>query len=433
MTENNEDNLFSIESEKAVLSIILNYPQKIYEVTTLKPEAFSNLPNKALFNCMQELAETGVVPEPTMLEEHLKDTGRLDSVGGSEYLKYLSSISHPEDNFKRFEAIIVDSYKARGILGMVAKVPSMLQHSNNVGSVIEFVRESLEKLVMSSGGEMTNFVKAVLPDVWENIKVRLSNPGVRGFHTGFKDIDNHTGGINPGELWIIASRTSHGKTSWICNSIVRSTQANGTIPLVFSKEMNTQSFMERLLSIDTGVPLSAIRQGLLNQTSIDLLSQGVQDIAELPIILDANFGADLYYITNTIRKFVRSNGVNVVYIDYVQLIAERNSQSVHELGEISRTLKILCNELDIGIYLISQINRNVEYRDDKRPSLSDLRQSGNLEEDADLVAMLYREEMYNETNDNRGVMEFIIRKNRNGPMGTIMLKFDKETTRITGM
>lgn len=433
MTENNSDNLFSTESEQAVLSLLLDYPQKIYEVINLRPEVFSSLPHRALFSCMQELSEQGLLPEVVLLEEHLKDTGTLESIGGSEYLKFLASMDHPEDNFKRFESIVVDNYKARSILGMVAKIPSMLQHSNNVSSVMEFVRSGLEKLTTSGGRELTTLVKNVIPDVWENIKVRLSNPGVRGFHTGFPDIDNHTGGINPGELWIIASRTSHGKTSWICNSILRSTQINGTIPLVFSKEMNTQSFMERLISIETGVPLSAIRQGLLNQTSIDLLSKGISEIGKLPIVLDANFSADLHYITNTIRKFVRSNKVNVVYIDYVQLIAKRSSQSVHELGEISRTLKILCNELDIGIYLISQINRNVEYRDDKRPSLSDLRQSGNLEEDADLVAMLYREEMYNETSSNKGDMEFIIRKNRNGPMGTIMLKFDKETTRITGM
>lgn len=215
----------------------------------------------------------------------------------------------------------------------------------------------------------------------------------------------------------------------MCNSSL-STAKEGNPNLIFSYEMPKNTLIDRFLSLETKIGISDIRLGLINQKQIDELSEATKIIDGLPIYIDTNFAGNIGYLSSTIRRYKRLHDIKVVYLDYIQLMAERSTNATNELGQISRELKLLANNLGIGIVIFSQLNRLLEVRPDKRPILSDLRQSGNLEEDADVAAFLYRDEYYNKESRDVGVLEFIIRKNRNGAVGTIPLMFDPTTTTI---
>lgn len=425
-----DSNLYSPESERAVLSILLNNPDKIYEVDSLRPEMFSANYFRVIYTTIKKLSMEGNFIQPLLVEEYLRTNGQLEEAGGKETLNYIVSAEISKNNYPIFEKNVIDSYMARTLTQISARIPSMIESASNVEGVMNQLRTSLDDILQASGGAETEILEKLLPEAWESLMSRVKNPGLKGYTTGFTDIDTMTGGITPGELWILASRPSHGKTSWICNSLLRATTGQGLTPLIFSKEMDAQSLIERLVAIDSGINLHGIRTGLIDDSEVELMATSFKKLEKFPIYIDSKFSAGLDYILSTIRKYNRIHKTNLIYIDYVQLVAERTQNAVHELGQISRSLKLLANELGIGVYLLSQLNRSCELRDDKRPMLADLRQSGNLEEDADVVAMLYRDEMYYKDSKYKGLTEFLIRKQRNGPIGSLMLSFDPNTTKM---
>jgi replicative DNA helicase len=216
----------------------------------------------------------------------------------------------------------------------------------------------------------------------------------------------------------------------LCNSILEDGKNNVPV-LFFEKEMNYQSLVERLVAIDSGVSIQNIRLGILDKKQVDKIGESMRKIREYPIFIDTTFNSDIHYLESTIYKYKATKNIGVVYLDYLQLMAERDDNQTHELGRISRACKLLANDQGICIIGASQLNRGVEMRDNKRPMMSDLRQSGNLEEDADFVVALYRDEYYDKETKYKNLMEFIILKARNGPVGTITLKFDPESNIIT--
>jgi replicative DNA helicase len=215
----------------------------------------------------------------------------------------------------------------------------------------------------------------------------------------------------------------------MCNAALGSAKI-GNPCLVFSYEMTKQQLIERLLAIETGLSILDIHLGLVDNKGVEKIRATVDLIKNLPLYIDA-FPGDINYIVSTIKRYHKTHGIKIVYIDYIQLMAERGDDQTAELGRISRKLKLLAKELGIAIIVFSQLNREVEKSDDKRPLASHLRQSGNLEEDADKVVMLYRDVVYNPQTKNPHEMEFIIRKNRQGPIGTIALIFYETSNRIT--
>lgn len=246
-------------------------------------------------------------------------------------------------------------------------------------------------------------------------------------------VDDYYGFTLDGDgLFLLGDMTVTHNTAIMCNCVLNNSRT-GAKSLIFEHEMDKQSIVERFLAIDCGMPIINIRMGNLDNSELERINKMFLSYKELPIFLDTNFGSDMEYVKSTIRKYHKLHNINLVYIDYLQLLVPRTANMTMDLGAVSRDMKILATQLDISIILLSQLNRAVETRDDHRPNLSDLRQSGNLEEDADIVAMLYRDEMYNEDSDKKGVMEFIIRKHRNGPLGMFPLNFKKDTNKVTDM
>lgn len=424
------ENFFSEDAGTAIFSIILNNPDYVYNLSDIKSEMFSSDRKKILFTALEELLGQDFIPEKTLLLEYLNSNNKLEAIGGQEYLAHLYEQEFNRKNFDEYKRFLVSAYKAKNLLSLSAEIPKLVSGKKvNVDSIISNLKNRLERLSTSTGRGGTFKLAELLPEAMQNIKYKTENPGLAGISTGFDIIDNITGGFKGGELWMIGGRPGMGKTSFACNSILKSAKKDGR-PLIFSLEMTDQVLIERLGALESGIESNRINLGLMNEEEMVNLEEAWKRLEPIPIYMDSDFLVTVEYIESIIRKFKAQADINTVWIDYIQLLAERTAESTHELGRISRAMKLLAKELNVTIVLLAQLNRNLENRDDKRPLLMDLRQSGNLEEDPDIVAFLYRDKMYNPDTRFTDRMEFIIRKHRNGPIGTINLRFEEATTKI---
>lgn len=423
-----QDKLFSTEHEIAVLSILLNNPE-LFTGADVRFFMMASVPHQLIYQEIETLNGKQLVPDCYMVASSLDASGNLSKVGGKEYVDYLVSQDYPSDNLKKYVSLLVAGYKGRVLLSSVSKVKADNLTLDNIDSTIRDLERTFDTLSETSGGGATVHIGDGLKKSFEEIVARTANPGVRGFSWGIKDIDTATGGKSPGDWWIIGGRPSQGKTAMICNSIIADGRTQTPI-LFFEKEMNYQSLVERLVAIESGVSLQKIRLGMLQKEEIKDIGESMRRIRQYPIYIDTTFTSDIYYMESVIRKYKAQKDVKVVYIDYLQLMSERDENQTAELGRISRACKLVANDLGICVIGVSQLNRSVESRENKRPIMSDLRQSGNLEEDADFVIGLYRDEYYNKDTRDKNLMEFIILKARNGPVGTITLKFHQESNRV---
>lgn len=420
--------LFNQDSEVAVLSILLTNPHLVYSEENVRPYMFSSSTNQLLYSAIEDLSQQNLVPEKTLLINYLTGKGKLKDAGGVEYINYLANQNFNPDNLKGFTDNIVNNYKVRTLISVTADTAKKI-NEDDVGAYISFLRHTLDNLDETSGGEQVSDMLTATKETWDEIVARVQNPGIRGISTGLHDLDVILGGFVPTNYLIIAGRPGSGKTASLVNlSLAVAKQGKGS--LIVSREMDKQSIVERMLAIDTGIQITDIRLGSLNQLQVNKISDSIKKLKSYPIYIDTNYISDINSVCATIRKYKRLHDIEVVFIDYAQLLAERSDNQTMELGRISRELKLLANDLKITVVLYSQLSRAVEQRDDKRPVLSDLRQSGNLEEDPDVVIFLYRDYYYNQNTKDKESMEWIIRKNRFGPIGTLFFKFELETNKV---
>jgi replicative DNA helicase len=273
-------------------------------------------------------------------------------------------------------------------------------------------------------------MQELAPIVLEGIISRNDAPGIPGISTGLRGLDRVTAGKMGGDFWLIAGRPGMGKTALMCNMLLSDAKQNKK-GIMFSLEMNKQLLVERMLSITTGIPLYPnIRMGDLNEVELGTIKESLNLFQTYPLYLDTNFIASLEYLETMIRKYKHLKDIDIVYVDYIQLLAERESDQTHAIGRISRKCKLLAEELDITVVAASQLNRTLEGRQNKRPILPDLRQSGNLEEDGDIIVGLYRDKKYNLKTPDPNLMEAIVLKQRNGPTKTVYLDFKEETNKV---
>lgn len=431
MTNNS---VFSVHAEESILSILINNPGIASEHSNLIPEMFSSIPSQFLFRTITDMVLDSLIPSVDLIKARLKTNGKIKTAGGDEYIDHIAKKNNDPTNFKEFEDIIINSYKTRKMLEISSTIPGMVgNNSNNVDNVISTVRNEIDDLTLTSSKNGVTKIADSLKFAYDVVQNRLENPGLSGLSTGFSNIDALTGGHSRGDVWVVAGRPSMGKTSYAFNSMLNTSVPveNSVKSLIFSLEMSKQTVMDRFLSIDSGVDLADLRLGSMKQEDVDNLGKTFHNLKDNNIYIDANFHTDPLYMMGIINRYHKTVGIDVVYIDYLQLLIERDEMATHEIGRVCRAMKKIAQDLNIAVCLISQLNRSVESRNDKRPLLSDLRQSGNIEEDADVVAFLYRDDVYYKDSHSKDVTEFIVRKNRNGPIGTVQLKFDKKTTKLT--
>lgn len=420
-------------SENKVLGVLLNEPSYMNDIERmLTDEMFSIEAHKIIYRKMTSLRDENLLPDFNLLKNYLESAGLLGAVGGEEYLNYLKDCPEEADytNLKKYVSIINKAFKSREVLKIGKYVKKLEDNYDVVELVVQDIKDRIDYIDTKGTSGFVSRLSNLLQPAWENIKEKIENPGIIGLPTGYKSIESITGGYRKGNMWIIGGRPSHGKTAFVLNSMYRGAK-KGVRTLLFSLEMNEQQIVERLVSIATGIDHIKIMLGNLSKGEADVVKRGFKELNELPIFISTDFELDAGSITKSIKEEVKENEIDTVWIDYVQLTTDRETEAVHTIGRISRTCKLLSKELNIFIGLVSQLNRKVEQRENKRPVKADLRQSGNLEEDADLIAFIYRDEIYNKDDEsNEGMLEFIVDKHRNGPIGTLMMQFYENTMRI---
>jgi replicative DNA helicase len=428
----------NLEAEKAILGAVLMNPDAINVVAdVVKAEHFFRVAHRRIFAHLSQLSVQGVTIDLIALNESLTRSGELEAVGGPAYISALLDGVPRSTHVEHYGRIVRERAELRDVINAATR---MLAKAYTAGDDARQVIEEAERAIfqIAEGTTRNGFrpVGELLPAVMERLELfQRTKRGVTGIPTGFTDLDDMTRGLQPGNLVLIAARPAMGKTSFAINIAehVAGPKVGKTVG-VFSLEMSSDELMMRQLASAARVDSHRLQSGFMNERDWSRLSAAMGAIAESQMHLDESPNLGVFELRARARRLKAEHSLDLLIIDYVQLMESQDAKADNrtlEIGAISRGLKILARELAIPILLLSQLSRAVESRSDKRPMLSDLRDSGALEQDADVVLFIYRDEVYYPNKgDNRGLAEVIIGKQRNGPIGTVKLSFIKEYTRF---
>ena len=418
------------EVDETFLGILLHNGDYIYNIIDkVTPQMLDGEPNQVIYRYMVRLAKNGIDISRVLLKNELLKDGVYTSVGGDGYIDYLMiKGNNVGDSLSAYVDEVVENYKRRELIRFAVRLQKLANQDST--STISRASKFLNQLSVTGGNtEDVVLLGDVIDTSLERIVERSKNPGIQGITTGFSKLDKHTTGYGPGEMWFIGARPSMGKTAFLLKSLL-STAKSGNPALLINREMYIGNLTERLLSMESGISHTRIRDGNLTQDELSLLTIVKNNLKQYPLYIDNNWTGTETYVLATIRKYYQLHGIKVVGIDYIQLLVERSEESTHELGRLSRNIKLTTGELGITAVVLSQLNRKLEERQDKRPQMYDLRQAGYLEEDGDYMIGMYRDEVYRANSPDAGKVEFIIRKARNASLGTITLGFAQETVNI---
>jgi len=428
----------NLEAEMAVLgSMLIEETAISYAMEILDGFSFYNDSHRRIFESMVKLySENKAVDIVTLIEE-LKKTGDLDKVGGPTYITNLTTVVPTAANVMHYAAIVKEKSILRNLISAATNIISESYESH--GEVAKIL-DKAERIIfdISSKKVESSFVplKEIIKDSIETIdQLYQKKAHVTGIPTGFSDFDSITAGLHPSDLIVFAGRPSMGKSALV-SSIAEHVGVAEKIPLViFSLEMSKEQFVQRMLCSHARVNAHNVRTGFLSQTDWPKLTNAAGKLSDAPIYIDDTAGLSVLELRAKARRLKSQRNIQLIIVDYLQLMqgmpGSENRQQ--EISEISRSLKALARELSVPVIAVSQLSRAVESRQDRRPQLSDLRESGAIEQDADLVGLLLREEYYNPTEENRGIAEVIIAKQRNGPVGSIKLVFIKDYVKFDNL
>lgn len=431
----------SVEAEQAVLGGLLLSNQswdRIGDVITTSD--FYRADHRVLWRTITQLVEESKPADVLTVTEALKQSGEITDVGGLAYLHQLASSTPSAANIRRYAEIV----RERAIMRKLAEVGTMIADSayspqgREARQLLDEAETKILEIGESGGRSSESFAKmsTVLAEVMSRLDELHRNPNaVTGKATGFVDLDEMTTGLQDGDLVIVAGRPSMGKTSFALN-VAEHVSLELKLPvLVFSMEMGGTQLATRLLGSVGKVDAQALRTGRLNPSDWDRLGLALGKLNEAPLLIDETAALNpLELRARARRKWREYGGLGLIVIDYIQLMqgsdSGQNENRATELSEISRGLKAMAKELQVPVVALSQLNRSLEQRPNKRPVMSDLRESGALEQDADMIFFIYRDEVYNEDSPDKGIAEIIIGKQRNGPIGTVKLTFLGKHTRF---
>lgn len=423
-----------IDAEKAFLGSIMLRPTGIHDVSDIVfVDSFYVEKHKIIYKSMQDLAAKHEPIDLVSLSTKLKEKGQLDEIGGRTYLTELVNIVPSASNLNHYAEVVARKAVLRDLI-VAADFLSELGFDEE--DEIESVLDKAEKRVFAvtqASRTKQKFVgiKEVLPESWESMtRLHESKDEMRGVPTGFRDLDNKLSGLMPSDLIILAARPSMGKTS-LALDIARQAAMNHNIPVgVFSLEMSSQQLVDRMLSAEAQVDSWKMRTGKgLTDQDFDAVRDAMGRLTKAPIYIDDQAGNSILRMRSTARRLKAEHGLGLIVVDYLQLMTtSKNYDSmVNQVTEISRSLKALARELNVPVLALSQLSRAVEARGGK-PRLSDLRDSGAIEQDADVVMFIHRDDKINPDSDKPGIAEILIEKHRNGPTGWAELFFDDAKT-----
>jgi len=422
------------------LSAILIDNQTLLEVVEiLQPEDFYKSAHQKIFSAVLNLFSNSEPVDLVTLTTQLRDDGHLEEVGGATYLAALVETVPLAVNAKHYSKIIHDKAALRRLIDKANQIAKRcFEDQGDVEGVVDFAETAIFEISENKIRPSFYALKDIIEKNIDVIEERQGNKAlVTGVTTGFTRLDSLTSGFQNSDLIILAGRPSMGKTALALN-IARNAAIDANVPVaLFSLEMSKEQLSMRMLCSEARVDSSKIRSGFFSKKDWVDLTDAAGVLSEAPIFIDDSPGLTVMEIRAKSRRLKMDKGIGLVIIDYLQLMKGRASAERRdlEISEISRALKALAKEADIPVIALSQLNRKLEERSDKRPLLSDLRESGALEQDADVVAFIYRDEVYNrdENNPNIGTAELLVRKQRNGPTGDVPLKFFHAHTRFENL
>ena len=437
----------NLEAEEAVLgSILLEQDSIISVMEFLVPDDFYRVAHQLIFAAMIELNQNSEAIDPITVSEKLRQKNQIDNVGGEAGIIELLDKVPTAANVEFYTQIVLEKSTRRKLIKTSTNiVKNAYQEDETIANVLDTAERDI--LSVSEGRNKAGFIpiRDVLHDAYESLEERSKNNGeVTGIATGYIGLDRMTSGLHADELIILAARPSVGKTAFVLN-IAKNVAVNlNETVAIFSLEMGAESLVERIICSHASINAGHLKTGKLTDEEYTQYFVATGVLAEAPIYIDDTPGIRVSEIRAKCRRLKQErNNLGLVVIDYVQLIEGNGKESrQQEVSEISRNLKKLAKELKVPVIALSQLSRGVEQRQDKRPIMSDIRESGSIEQDADIVAFLYRDDYYRQEPDENGhvpevepnsTIEVIIEKNRSGPRGTVELNFMKEFNKFTNL
>ena len=425
----------NIEAEEAVLGSILINQETIYEVSELLDiEDFYRKNHRTIFKAMLNLSTSKKAIDIITLTNYLTHISKLEEVGGIVFVTSLANKVPSTANLKHYINIVKEKSMLRNIINIAEHMESM-SYDNEQLDTPEVILDKTEQMISRLTKKMivtkVDNIQGQTLKAYMDIENIINNKDeLLGLETGLYDLDNFLQGLKNSDFMILAARPSMGKTAFALNIASHLSIKKDTPVVFFSLEMSSNQLIHRIFSSRGLIPLFDLKSGNLDDAHTQKLIKVSNKLSQTKLIINDEI-SNLMSLRSIARKLKRENDIKLIIIDYLQLLeGTRRENRNLEISEISRSLKILAKELDIPIIALSQLSRSVESRQVKKPMLSDLRESGSLEQDADIVMFLYREDYYNPETENKNITDVIIAKNRNGPTGTIPVYFHKEYVRF---
>ena len=419
-----------------MLSAILLDNEAIHEIAgELRPDDFYVPAHRRLFAAMSSLKDANQPVDLTTLSDYLKSRDLLDSIGGPVVLAEIADYEATAANIAHYSRIVRDKAIKRSVIHTATEIAGLgYDHTADAATLLDTAESRIFALSQEKASVTLSPLSVEMHKAVDHIDLLMSRSGeLTGVPTGFTALDKETGGLQPGDLFILAARPSMGKTALALNIARNAAVDHGKRVAIFSLEMTTRSLVLRLLSSEAEVDFSAFRSGLIALEAHARLVAAAGNLANASIFIDDSGAATVLEMRAKSRRLHAQHGLDLVIVDYLQLAhGDQNTQSrEQEIAEISRGLKGLAKELQIPVIALSQLNRGPETRkEDKRPMLADLRESGAIEQDADLIGFIYRDVVYNRDTEYEDLAELIIAKQRNGPTGTLKLQFQGRFARF---
>lgn len=432
---------YDVEAEASVLGAVLIDNDAIVKISDkLSPEDFYDSRHAYIYRAIKDLYEDRKAIDVLTLSNRLKAQKRLDEIGGAAYLTELTNFVPTAAHVESYADLVAEKSVRRQLMRINKELTALaLDETKKLKDLIEIAESELMKVGQEQTRQSVVSIEEILDTSFERLDaLHKDKKKIRGIPTGFKDLDNVLAGFQRSDLVVLAARPSMGKTAFALN-LAHNIALDAHEPvLIFSLEMSKDQLVDRLLSMESGVDAWALRTGNLTDSDFEKIGQAMGPLSEAPIFIDDTPGITVSDLRTKARREAHQRQLGLVIVDYLQLLSgggryASEGNRVQEISEISRNLKGLARELNVPVLALSQLSRSVESRPDKIPQLSDLRESGAIEQDADVVAFIYREEYYNPETDRKKITDIMIKKHRNGPTENIELYFDNEKQRFRSL
>ena len=426
----------SIDAEMSVLGAMLIKKEAITQAQELlKADDFYREAHRLVYDAMLELAGNGEPVDLVTLTEALRKKEILEKVGGISFLTQLANYTPTAANIVYHAKIVKEKSELRHLIDAATEIASAAYEATD--EVTDIMDDAEKKILAIAGSQSTGGfepIKDIVINAIDHVEsIYESKGGLTGIGTGFADLDAMTSGLQKSDLILVAARPSMGKTAFTLN-IATHAAMNGSTVAFFSLEMSKEQLVQRMLCSEGAIDSQRLRTGKLDDKEWQELIKTADKVSKAKLFIDDTAGISVMELRSKARRLKAEHGLDLIVIDYLQLMQGRSkggdNSRQQEISEISRSLKALARELDVPVVALSQLSRSVESRTVKKPMLSDLRESGSLEQDADIVMFLYREDYYDQETEKKNITEVMISKHRNGPIGSIELFFQKEFTKF---